>query len=318
MTEESTTEKTDIEKEPKIIKHMVISGGGHYGFYSYGLLRESNLQGLWKLENIQSMYGTSVGALLCVILALNYKWELLDNYLINRPWQNVFNTDIYSLINAFHTKGIFTIDTIKESLIPLFNGADQPVNIDITLKGFYELNGIDLHIFVTDLDTFECIDLSHTTHPDESLLQSIYCSCAIPIVFSPLIKDNHCTFDGCFSAHYPINYCIQNNVDVDKDEIIGICKVAELESSTVTLYSEKTFFEYLMIVLNKVLKNIVKSDYQFNKQKIKHQFIVKTHSLSIANITETINSSKVREQMITQGVQMYKEQISAITREHCQ
>jgi hypothetical protein len=85
------------------------------------------------------MYGTSVGAFLCVMLCLNYKWDILDNYVINRPWHNVFITDIYSLINVFHTKGIFDIETFKECFLPLFHGADQPIDIGITMKEFYEL-----------------------------------------------------------------------------------------------------------------------------------------------------------------------------------
>jgi predicted acylesterase/phospholipase RssA len=300
---------TDDKKNSKTIKHIVISGGGHYGFYTYGLLREGNLKGFWKLENIQTMYGTSVGALLCVILCLNYKWDVLDNYIINRPWQNVFNADIYSLINVFHTKGIFDIETIKETFIPLFNGADQPMDINITMKEFYEITKIDLHIFVTDLNTFNCVDISHTTHPDYSLIECVYCSCAIPIVFSPFYIGNECNIDGCFSAHYPINYCIQNNKNIDKDEILGICKMADFAASSEPLNNKKTFFDYLMIVVNKILKSIINSDYQVSQYIIKNQFIIKTDSLSISNILEIINSSKVREEMIKSGADIFNKKI---------
>ena len=249
--------------------------------------------------------GTSAGALLCVILCLRYEWEILDKYLIHRPWQNVFNIDIYSLINAFHTKGIFSIQQINDCLIPLFNGADQPISKDVTLKEFYEINKIDLHILATDLNTFKCVDISHTTHPNHLLIECIYCSCAIPIVFSPLFKGNECNIDGCFVAHYPINNCIENNKDIDTEEIFGICKMMDCETVIEPLNNEKTFFDYLMIVFNKIIKSIINSDYQTNQHKIKHQYIIKTESLCISNIMNIISSSIMREEMIKTGAEIF-------------
>ena len=135
------------ETEETVIKHIVISGGGHYGFYSYGFLKESNINGLWKIENIKSFYGTSVGAVISVLLCLKYEWTILDKYLIHRPWKNVFNIDIYSILNSFQSKGILNIDVIKELFLPLFKGLDYEISIDITMEGFFLLNYIDLHIF---------------------------------------------------------------------------------------------------------------------------------------------------------------------------
>ena len=51
-----------------IIKHLVISGGGAAGFSYYGVLKQTQLKGLWKLEDIQSIYATSAGAILAVII----------------------------------------------------------------------------------------------------------------------------------------------------------------------------------------------------------------------------------------------------------
>lgn len=310
MSEENNSNIEEGEPINKKIKNIVISGGGHNGFYTYGLLHESNLQNFWNIDDIQGMYGTSVGSLICVLLCLKYDWDVMDNYLINRPWQNVFVFDIYSLVNVFHTKGIFNIDTFKEVFRPLFYGADQPISIDITMKEFYELTKIDLHIYTTELNTFECIDISHKTHPDFSLVEAVYCSCSIPILFTPIIKENECNIDGCFMSHYPIEYCINNTND--RDEIMGICKMMNFEKKDEPLNSEKTFFDYLIAILNKIIKLIINSTNQLKHNKIKNQFIIFTESISIYDIIEILTSSEKRENMINEGRELFTKKMMEI------
>ena len=97
-----------------VIKHIVCSGGGVTGFSFYGMLKECYNRNMWKLENIETIYGTSIGSIFAVILALNYDWNTLDDYLIKRPWQNVFKFDLYSILDSLQKRGIFDKKTIQE------------------------------------------------------------------------------------------------------------------------------------------------------------------------------------------------------------
>ena len=45
-------------KHPSIIRHIVCSGGGVTGFSFYGILKECYFRKIWKLENIETIYGT--------------------------------------------------------------------------------------------------------------------------------------------------------------------------------------------------------------------------------------------------------------------
>lgn len=114
---------TKLEAENKI-KHIVCAGGGVTGFSYYGIIRECHKKGLWHLEDIESMYGTSVGSIFIILLSLNYDWETLDDFLIKRPWNNVFNFNIYSIFESFNKKGIFDIKSIRETFLPVFNGKE--------------------------------------------------------------------------------------------------------------------------------------------------------------------------------------------------
>ena len=296
-------------EQPNIIKHLVISGGGYYGFYSYGLLEESNKQGFWDIKNIKTMHGTSVGALLCVILCLKYKWEVIEKYTLNRPWDQVFNVDIYSIINIFHQNGLFQIECFKEIFTPLFNGLDNPISIDITLAEFYELNGIDLYIYCTDLNTFKKTILSHKTHPDFSLIEAIYSSCSVPIIFSPLIKGDSCYIDGFFHVHYPIEECLK--ITENRDEIMGVCTYMFSENHFLKKkvddekeeqpISSQTFLDYILHIFVKLLKLATCVEECLENNKIKHQFVINTEFATINEIIEIISNKDRRAKMVEKG-----------------
>ena len=52
------------------IKHLVIGGGGPGGFINYGALKESNLQGIWKYDDIKTIYATSAGGFIALTILL--------------------------------------------------------------------------------------------------------------------------------------------------------------------------------------------------------------------------------------------------------
>jgi predicted acylesterase/phospholipase RssA len=72
------------------IKHLVISSGGPAGHMMYSILRTLNLKGVWDIKDIKSIYGSSIGSFIAIILALRYEWEVMDDYLIKRPWEKIF------------------------------------------------------------------------------------------------------------------------------------------------------------------------------------------------------------------------------------
>lgn len=279
-----------------MIRHLVISGGGQTGFTFYGILRESHKQGYWNIENIQTIYGTSVGMLLSIILCLKYDWETVDTYLIDRPWQNVFKLDIYSVIQSFEKRGIFTVDTITQILAPLFAGKD--VSVDITLADFFALNGIELHFFATEVNSFQVIDISYKTHPDWRVIDAAYCSSTLPIIFAPYIRDNQCFVDGGVICSYPIKQCL--DAGYLPDEIFAIKKHT---SSSIDMVTDKSsLFDYLMIILRKTIRVL-------NGQEIglvPNEILVSGDSVSIDGILTMSESKEARKELIEFGAQLIR------------
>lgn len=105
-----------VAMEEPSIKHLVISGGGSALFSYFAILRESSLQGIWNIQDIETMFGTSAGAILGVLISLGYDWDTLQDYLIKRPWENVFTLKPDNVLHAFFNKGLFTLSDFRKSL----------------------------------------------------------------------------------------------------------------------------------------------------------------------------------------------------------
>lgn len=298
---------SNIEQKVKIndtIKHIVISGGGIIGFAQYGILRESNLRGLWSFENIESIYGTSIGSILGVFLSLKFEWSVLDDYIIKRPWQNVINFTMYSIIQSFESRGILNIKIIEDILAPVLRAKN--IDINVTMREFYELTNIELHIFVTELNNFNIIDISYIEYPEWKLVDAVYASCSIPILFAPLLKDSKCYIDGGFILNYPLYPCIQSGKD--PNEILGICQnMGKIQ--TITVDDSSTLFDFIFSIFNKITVNILNNHRNDN---LKYGIVLNTTRLGIYDIFEFASSKEKRIEMIDYGVNQCIEFISTI------
>ena len=278
------------------IEHLVISGGGQTGFTFYGVLREAAKQGFWDIQNIKSMYGTSVGTFISVILCLKYDWETIDTYLINRPWNNVFKVDIYTVLQAFEKRGVFGIDVMEKMLGPLLAGKD--ISTDVTMKEFYEITGIDLYFFVTELNTFKLCKMSHHTHPDWRVIDAVYASSTLPIIFAPLIKGGECYVDGGVMCSYPMKACLE--AGNAPETILGIKKFfdgTELVSETSSL------FDYLLIIL----KNVIALLNGYESGLIPNEILLNGDHTTIENMLSLASSREEREMNIGLGIEMFNE-----------
>jgi len=282
-------------KKDKTIKHLVISGGGPAGFSFYGAIKECHCQNLWTLENIESMYGTSIGAILCVILCLDYEWQVLDDFLIKRPWKQVFPMNMYTIIDSFQKRGIYDIKVIENAFLPLFAGKD--ISIDITLQEFYELNHIDLHFFSTEIHKFELIDFSHKTYPNWRLVDAVYCSCSLPVAFSPLLRDDRCYCDGGVISNYPLRQCIEGGAD--PDEILGIKMTIDRVNQS-KVHSESSIFDYIIAIFNKIMeKRLSLADLVENP--IAYEFKIESPQISIYGAYSIVSSQEERARLIEFG-----------------
>ena len=294
--------------ETHIIKHIVISGGCIWGLYEYGALRELHHSGFWNIENIESMYGTSVGALVAVILALKMDFETFDKYIIERPWEQVFKQHSYNLMETYDNRGVFHKQVFYDFCSPLFKSCD--IETSITMGEFYKKTGIEIHIYLTELNAFEGIDISYKTYPDWNVIEAVYASCSIPTIFSPIINGDKCYIDGGFFNNYPLKRCLENVED--RDTILGISIGTSVEEDEVKaiITNESTFLDFTSVLLNRIIKNVMFSNEDIGI--IKYEVCFFTQVTTLDSILKIVSSKEQRRNFIELGAQKARDFYNAV------
>ena len=197
----------EIERN-STIEHIILCGGGPVGLVQYGALKYLHRKSAWNLKNIKSIYACSVGCIIAVIISLDMEWEWIDDFFIKRPWKKLVDLDKINYLDILTHKGLldekFWIDFVKPLLLA------KDIDIEIDLKGFYELTGIDMHFFTTQVNSLEKCDFNHTTHPELRLTSVIYMSSCIPFLFKPGFIGDNCYLDGGICNNAPIKDCIDD------------------------------------------------------------------------------------------------------------
>lgn len=303
-------QKSEEQKEDKIniiqreIKHLVISGGSIWGFSAFGILYEAISSGFLNMDDIESIYGTSVGALVGFSVSLKIDHNTLKDYLINRPWEQVCKKSICSVLELFDSKGLVSKTFFVEFFTPLLKSVD--LDVTVTMQELYEYNKIDFHIYVTELNSFTLVDVSYKTHPDWLVIDAIWASCSIPLLFTPMIIDNACYIDGGFFLNYPISKCIEKVENID--EIFGI-SLGNNDSSvnpTISIHAESSIFDLLSVVLNRVINNI---DFFSNDKLsiIPYNIDFFSKETTIDYCIQVLYNKNDRHDLIYNGIQSFKD-----------
>ena len=203
------------------VKHIVISGGSIYGLSYYGILKYLFQQQFIDRDCIKTMHATSIGCVICALISLSMEWDSLDKYLINRPWHEVFPLTLFSFINCIQTNGIFDIDAIRAVFKPVFSAKD--IDIGVTMQEMYERTNIEMHFYTVEVCNFHVVDLSYKTHPNWTVVDCIYASCCVPILFQPLSKDGLVYTDGGVLCNCPLQELMTDTAIVIEDMKEVLC-----------------------------------------------------------------------------------------------
>ena len=285
------------------IKHLVIAGGGPIGLQFLGALEYLNETAFWKIEDIESIYATSIGTLIGAFICLKYDWSTLNKYIIDRPWHDAFKLNGKQIFDAFYNKGLYDRKLAEIVFKPLLEAKD--LTLGITLKEFYEYSKIEFHLYTFELNKFETVDISYKTHPDLLLMQAITMSSALPGIFMPTILDNGCYIDGGVMSNYPLSYCLKNHVNTD--EILGVTFYRCIQDDMTDAYKNNIITEessvldfsigFFINAMNYIYKNI-------KRDKIDNQIecINDDNFLTLDVIQASINSSQMRKEWIDRGI----------------
>jgi len=291
------------EEKDKKIEHLVLSGGGIIGFAEYGALRESNKAGLWARQNLRSIYCTSVGSIIAVMVSLGYEWDTMDDFIIKRPWHHLFPIELNTLLLGVQNRGLFTRQHFDPIFAPLFLGKDIPLSI--TLQGYYEwTGGIELHIFAIDInqDYSVDVDFSRRTHPDTQLLDAVYCSCTLPGLFSPMLTDGGpCYLDGGIFKNYPAKECLEDGND--PDTVLGIRRCVKHIIDDVKVTTQSNLLETVALFCSKITERL--SMMPSLHTQLPCEIVLPVQPMNLVMLFDVLSRSEERVRLIEEGVQAF-------------
>jgi predicted acylesterase/phospholipase RssA len=276
------------------IKHFVISGGGPIMIQIMSAIQELERKEFLNMQNIESIYGTSAGAIIGIMISLKFDWETLNDYIIKRPWQDVFPIKVQNILDAYTKKGIFDIKTVEKCFKPLFDAKD--ISLDITMAEFYELTKIELHIFSFEVNEYKVVDISYKSYPNLKVLEAILMTCALPVLITPLCIDDKCFMDGGVGCNYPLNFCI--DAGKEPDEILGFKNNYSDEKSHIN--SESTLLDYILSFLFKAILNVHNN---YVQPIIKNEVICDTSYLTFEHFKSALSNIEVRRELFEKGKQ---------------
>jgi predicted acylesterase/phospholipase RssA len=275
------------------IKHLVIAGGGDYGFAFYSALSESHRDGFWNIHNIKTMYGTSIGSLIvvCLALAKTISFDMYDDFMLNRPWHKVFDFHLRKILQLVKEKGVFNKKLVEVGMSPVFNAVDIPM--DITMADYYRHTNIEIHLMVSNMTTLELMDVSYKTCPDWKVLDAIYASMGLPVLFEPYVVDGNVYADGGFINNFPVNICIDNGAI--PDEILGVVREPTQKHAKVSFHS---LVDYLYFIIGRLLST-VSTPYTTIKNQI--LFSRGTNFINIYDIYRSTSHKESRAKLFEDG-----------------
>lgn len=282
------------------IQHLVIGGGGPFGVCALGALKYLHDKEFWNINNIKTIYATSVGALVAVYLSLKYDYEYILEYIIKRPWEKIFEEiGLENILELYNNKGFLNPRSIYIKKYGILFEA-KGLSSNVTMKEFYEYCGIEFYFITCDANHFTQHIISHKTYPDLELITAMCMTGAFPIVFTPVIIDDKCFIDGGMSNNYPVNICLKET-GCKPEEILGVKKYQLRDINDGIITNESNIIDFIEKISSNIF-SIISSDF---KEKIPYQIECDMSVFTTYDAwTQVPFSSEHRSNLITYGAKV--------------
>lgn len=172
------------------INSLVFEGAGIRGIAYAGALAELDEAG--ALSQIERAGGTSAGALMALLVSLEYSPEEIYSIIESTDFE-AFNDGSMFLAGGVQrltkNQGWYRTQEMEHWLEGLINS--KTGNPDITLGEWAEQSIIDVYLTCTFLNYQELVYLSHETYPEMRLADAALAAMCIPLYFEPVRFDAH-------------------------------------------------------------------------------------------------------------------------------
>jgi predicted acylesterase/phospholipase RssA len=241
----------------KDINKLVISGGAANVYYILGGL--DILYDKGKLENIQYFSGASIGALVCVLLNLDWSPRKIADKLSDITSKGVeWNySQMLNMVINFSKGSIIDIKPYEDFIDQILK--EEDIN---TMMDLYNKTGKELIVATSNLTTYLPEYISYKTDPKIPVKEALLMSMAIPFCFETRKYNGQLYCDGAVLAGFPMD---------NQENTLGIwlmdCDTKNLFHKIIIAFFRNTYNNISnkdnIIVINKENNNVfLKADIQ--------------------------------------------------------
>jgi len=180
------------------IDTLIFSGGGVRGIVFVGALEELQQQHPGALAQLKHAAGTSIGAIMALLLACRIELPRIKSLFCSSLWNDLYQEiDLSGLF--FHLGMLDSMKTIWPSVVQFLASPDE------TFAELKQRTGINLLVCVTNVDTKRYEYHSAELTPLYEVAKSVVASCALPVIFSPVVIHNKRYVDGGVLNNTPVS-----------------------------------------------------------------------------------------------------------------
>lgn len=176
------------------MKELILSGGGVRALCMIGYLKKQSM------DDLESVAGTSMGALLGCLFACGYNARELEDIFMEIDWSKLFAHNIMecltTLTSQYAVNDGNTVKDLLHSLVYNKLGISEPT-FDQLPRHFA--------CCATDLVSNKMVVFSDSTTPNASVVQAVFCSMCLPLLFAPVVWDDMVLVDGSLKNNFPLS-----------------------------------------------------------------------------------------------------------------
>ena len=255
------------------ITKLLLCGGGFKFYYLFGSIKY--LHDINILSNITEYIGISAGAILSLLFSLGYSPNELQKFVMEFKFDRLIDPHIDNLLD---NRGLDNGEILKTAIQQFFK--NKKFDPEITFNELFQKTNKKIVFIAANItkNTLEIID--YTTYPNMAIWQGILITCALPILFEPILYNGNYLIDGGVFDNYPIELFVSEN-------ILGINLAAHIKNIDFNI----DFFNYMtkLFTISHHWKNLNKID-KYRKYTIE----IKTYDTSELLNTEISIDEKNR------------------------
>lgn len=189
---------------------LCISGGSVRGIYGLGALHYLSLKN--KLNYVTNYIGTSIGSIICYLMAIGYSPMEIIIYICQfNILDQMKSFDIVELIRKKSLLDFYPIQKMIEDM------TIDRIGEFLTFKQLKDKYNKVLVCTTYNYTHGKVEYINHETHPDIPCIVGLKMSCSVPLIFEPYRYMNSQYLDGGLADNFPLKY-----FDKDPHRIIGI------------------------------------------------------------------------------------------------